>query len=263
MKKNVKQTLTSKINVLTMIIAGLMSQQVVAWPVFDVPHTAVSGANALTTAGTKLEQGLHYMKQVNHYRQQINHYKEMVEKLSSYNWDDPLASTEKLLQAQNTLNDYKRKLGGLEQYLLQYKDLKGHLSSPCFTSGGCTDSQRQELLKAQDNASEVQKLAYDAVLTGIDQQQKSLQKDSGQLTKLQSQVESAKSQMQAAQAASQLASAQANQLLQIRGLLMAQQNAEATRAQVIADSEAQAMASSRQLRNSSNISSPTVKTWSW
>ncbi len=55
--------------------------------------------------------------------------------------------------------------------------------------------------------------------------------------------------MEAIQAANQLASAQTNQLLQIRSLLVAQQNAAATLAQAQADKEAQQAAASEQLRN--------------
>jgi P-type conjugative transfer protein TrbJ len=46
------------------------------------------------------------------------------------------------------------------------------------------------------------------------------------------------------------ASHQTNQLLQIRSLLIAQQNADATRAQVIADREAKESAASAYLRAS-------------
>ena len=55
--------------------------------------------------------------------------------------------------------------------------------------------------------------------------------------------------MQAIGYANQLASQQANQLLQIRALLVAQQNALATRAQVDADKEAQRAAASKALRS--------------
>jgi P-type conjugative transfer protein TrbJ len=53
--------------------------------------------------------------------------------------------------------------------------------------------------------------------------------------------------MEAIQAANQLASAQTNQLLQIRSLLVAQQNAAATLAQAQADKEAQQAAASETL----------------
>ena len=60
-----------------------------------------------------------------------------------------------------------------------------------------------------------------------------------QLQRLQTQAQGATGQMQAIGYANQLASNQANQLLQIRSLLLAQQNALATRAQADADREAQ------------------------
>ncbi len=65
--------------------------------------------------------------------------------------------------------------------------------------------------------------------------------------------------MEAIQAANQLASAQTNQLLQIRSLLVAQQNAAATLAQAQADKEAQQAVSSEQLRNGDNISTSSSK----
>jgi P-type conjugative transfer protein TrbJ len=66
--------------------------------------------------------------------------------------------------------------------------------------------------------------------------------------------------MQAIGYANQLASQQANQLLQIRGLLIAQQNAMATKMQADADKEAQQQAAAAQLRKGSYRASP-ARTW--
>jgi P-type conjugative transfer protein TrbJ len=87
-------------------------------------------------------------------------------------------------------------------------------------------------------SSEAQKKANDAMFRGLDRQQDAIEADARQLQRLQSGAQSVTGQMQAIGFANQLASQQANQLLQIRGLLIAQQNAEATRAQAIADQEA-------------------------
>ena len=73
---------------------------------------------------------------------------------------------------------------------------------------------------------------------GLDQQQDAMESDARQLGRLQASAQGATGQMQAIGFANQLASNQANQLLQIRGLLIAQQNAIATRNQVLADREA-------------------------
>lgn len=80
---------------------------------------------------------------------------------------------------------------------------------------------------------------------------------------MQTQATGAQGQMEAIQAANQLASAQTNQLLQIRSLLVAQQNAAATLAQAQADKEAQQAAASEQLRNGDNISTSSSKSWSF
>ena len=83
-----------------------------------------------------------------------------------------------------------------------------------------------------------------------------MQRDARQLTTLQHGAQSAQGQMQAIQAANQLASHQANQLLQLRALLIAQQSAEATRAQAVADREAQQAAAGEQFRSGTYRMSP-------
>jgi P-type conjugative transfer protein TrbJ len=97
--------------------------------------------------------------------------------------------------------------------------------------------------------SQALKKAHDAMFQGIDQQQSNLNNDAAQLQRLQSQAQGATGQMAAIGFANQLASNQANQLLQIRALLIAQQNALATRVNADADREALQNAASKALRN--------------
>ena len=66
--------------------------------------------------------------------------------------------------------------------------------------------------------------------------------------------------MQAIQAANQLASEQANQLLQIRTMLLAQQTAIAARNQALTDKEAQETAADAQFRSGSYTPS-TSRSW--
>jgi P-type conjugative transfer protein TrbJ len=94
----------------------------------------------------------------------------------------------------------------------------------------------------------------------LDKQQDAMESDARQLQRLQSSAQGATGQMQAIGFANQLASNQANQLLQIRGLLIAQQNAVATRNQVIADKEAQEAAAAENLRKGEYRASP-ARTW--
>jgi P-type conjugative transfer protein TrbJ len=79
---------------------------------------------------------------------------------------------------------------------------------------------------------------------------------------MQQQAGSARGQMEALGAANQLAAAQANQLIQLRSLLAAQSQAATTIAQQESDKKAQEEASATMLRDTSNITKSTPKTWS-
>jgi P-type conjugative transfer protein TrbJ len=109
-------------------------------------------------------------------------------------------------------------------------------------------------------AAESQKRANDALFRGLDQQQTNLQSDAARLRTLQSAAQGATGQMQAIGYANQLASHQANQLLQIRALLVAQQNAVATQMQAQADKDAKTQAADEQFRRGTYRASP-VRVW--
>lgn len=222
----------------------------------------IDATNVVQTTISAMQNVAAVAKQIQQYETQLQQYQNTLAP-AAYVWDQANQTISKLLQAQDTLNYYKNQAGSIDGYLSRYQDVAYYRSSPCFTSTGCTDAQRQALLDAQANGSEAQKKANDAVLKGVDRQQQTLATDAANLRQLQSQATSAQGQMQALQAANQLASAQTNQLLQIRGMLTAQATAAATRAQVIADREAQQAASAKQLRDGSNITTPTPKNWSF
>ena len=97
----------------------------------------------------------------------------------------------------------------------------------------------------------------------VDQQQTALVNDASNLQMLQQQATGVQGQLEAIQAANQFASAQNNQLLQIRSILIAQQNAEATRQQAIADKEAQQAAAAQQIRDQANITQTSSTTWTY
>ncbi len=157
-----------------------------------------------------------------------------------------------LLAAQDTLSYYKTQAGSLQKYLERYQDTAHYESAPCIGSDACGVSDQQAIAQAQKEASSTKKRANDALLTSVSKQQETLRKDAGELAGLQRQATSAEGQMQAIQAANQLASAQANQLLQIRSLLIAQQNAQATSAQVRVDRDAQHTAADKRALSSRN-----------
>ncbi len=118
-------------------------------------------------------------------------------------------------------------------------------------------------VKLNKNNSEARKRLMTPCLRLSINSGKHCKSDADNLADLQTQATGAQGQMEAIQAANQLASAQTNQLLQIRSLLVAQQNAAATLAQAQADKEAQQAAASKQLRNGDNISTSSLQSWSF
>ncbi|WJF91473.1 P-type conjugative transfer protein TrbJ [Paraburkholderia bonniea] len=223
----------------------------------------IDATNVVQTTVSAMQNVAAVEKQIQQYQTQLQQYQNMLQNTlapAAWVWDQANQTINKLLQAQDTLSYYKNQAGSIDSYLSRYQDVAYYRTSPCFTGSGCTDAQRQVVLDAQANGSEAQKRANDAVLKGVDQQQQTLVTDSTNLQRLQSQASGATGQMQAIQAANQLASAQANQLLQIRGVLVAQQNAAATRAQVVMDREAQQAAADQQALSGKNAPSP-AKSW--
>lgn len=243
--------ITSIVNPLFLIAGGI--------PVFD-------GLNVVQTTISALEDVAAVQKQIQQYQTQLQQYQNMLQNTltpSNYIWDQAKQTISSLLSAQDTLSYYKQQVGSISQYLDQYKDLNYYLNSSYFSSQGGDASGRQAILTANSNAYEARKKANDAVLMNVDKQQAALIDDASTLQQLQQQASGAQGQLQAIQAANQFASAQNNQLLQIRSILIAQQNAEATRQQAIVDKEAQHAAAAQQIRDQANITQSTPTTWAY
>jgi type IV secretion system protein TrbJ len=133
-------------------------------------------------------------------------------------------------------------LGSFDSFLGQFQVFDYYRNLPCIGANSCTVADLAKLAEVDRLSSEARKKANDALFRGVDQQQQTLQKDSAHLRELQQATQSSTGRLQALQAANELASEQTNQLLQIRGLLIAQQNALATQMAVQNDKEARVMA---------------------
>ena len=94
-----------------------------------------------------------------------------------------------------------------------------------------------------------QKQANDALVKGIVAQQQQIQKDAATLQQLQSQASTADGQMKALMAANQLAALQQEQLLQIRELLLQEQQALVARGQTLANDDAMSEAATEKFFN--------------
>ena len=212
----------------------------------------IDGGNLVQNVMTAIESVAQTLKQIEQYQTQLQQYENMLQNTmapAAYIWDQAQSTINGLMNAVNTLDYYRNQLGSVDSYLGKFQDVAYYRSSPCFNgTGGCTPAEQAAMAENRRLASESQKKANDALFKGLDRQQDALKSDARQLERLQSAAQGANGQMQAIGFANQLAAQQANQLLQIRGLMVAQQNAIATRMQVEADREAQQQAAGEALR---------------
>ncbi|EAM5005926.1 TPA: P-type conjugative transfer protein TrbJ [Escherichia coli] len=224
----------------------------------------IDGTNVVQTTISAVNNVQAVAKQLQQYQTQLQQYENMLQNTvapAAYVWDQANQTINKVLQAQDTLSYYKNQAGSLDSYLQRYKDINYYRTSACFNSNvSCTADEIAKLSNADKDNSEAIKRGNDAVFKAIDEQQKNLKGDALHLEQLQNQATGAKGQMEAIQAANQLASAQTNQLMQIRTLLLAQQNAATTLAQAESDKDAQRAAASAAIREGTYTKSP-AKSW--
>lgn len=205
----------------------------------------IDGGNLVQNVMTAIESVAQTLKQIEQYQTQLQQYENMLQNTmapAAYIWDQAQSTINGLMNAVDTLSYYEQQLGSLDSYLGKFQDVAYYRGSPCFSAAGCSDAERAAMDENRRLASESQKKANDALFKGLKDQQRNLTADARQLERLQSAAQGANGQMQAIGFANQIAANQANQLLQIRGLLIAQQNAIATRMQAEADREAQQQA---------------------
>ena len=219
----------------------------------------IDAANLRQTMLSATENVAQTLKQIEQYRTQLQQYENMLQNTAAptaYVWDQAVVTMNRLRGAIDTLNYYKNQTGSLDAYLNKFQDVAYYRNSPCFNVGCSKDEWAAMDRNAVQLGSEAQKRANDAMFRGLDRQQDAIEADARQLQRLQTGAQSVTGQMQAIGFANQLASQQANQLLQIRALLIAQQNAEATRAQALADQEARTRAADERALRGKYIPSP-------
>ena len=241
-------------------IKGFMGGCLLAIAITHLPPTlagipVADGLNLGQTTISAMQSVAAVVKQIEQYRTQLMQYENMLQNTaapSSYIWDQADQTITKLLEAQNTLSYYRNQAGSLENYLSKFQDASHYSTSPCFGSQTCSDQDKRAIVTARAEASTARKLSTDALLMSVDRQQNTLQRDANNLANMQRQAVNAEGQMQATQSANQLASAQANQLIQIRSLIVAQLSAVATEAQIAGDRESQQQAADQHALSGNN-----------
>lgn len=231
-----QKILAAKKTIVAALIASALSMPAHAGiPVID-------GANLGQTIVSAMENVAQTLKQIQQYQTQLQQYQNMLTNTmapASYIWDQAQSTMSGLRSSIDTLSYYKNQLGSVDAYLGKFQDTAFYRNSPCYSVNGCTPAQWAAMKDSQRLGSEAQKKANDGLFRGLNDQQQAMEDDARQLRQLQSSAQGATGQMQALGYASQLASHQSNQLLQIRALLIAQQNVVATRNLALADREAQ------------------------
>lgn len=258
MKPLTRKILAAKVALLMAVssIPGGITPAYAGIPVID-------GANLGQNIMNVIESVAHTAKQIQQYQTQLQQYENMLKNTTQPSmqiWDAATTTMNQLRGSIDTLNYYKTSLGSIDAYLGKFKDTAGYRANPCFSPTGCTPAEWSALKDQERIGSESQKKATDALFKGLEKQQDAMESDATQLQRLQSAANGAQGQMEAIGYANQLASHQSNQLLQIRGLLIAQQNAVATRNQALADREAKEAAASDQIR-AGTFHPSTGRTW--
>lgn len=259
MKPLTRKVLAAKFALMMVVssIPGVITPAYAGIPVID-------GANLGQNIMNVIESVAHTAKQIQQYQTQLQQYENMLKNTTQPSmqiWDAATTTMNQLRGSIDTLNYYKTSLGSIDAYLGKFKDTAGYRANPCFSPTGCTPAEWSALKDQERIGSESQKKATDALFKGLEKQQDAMESDATQLQRLQSAANGAQGQMEAIGYANQLASHQSNQLLQIRGLLIAQQNAVATRNQALADREAKEAAAAESIRKGTFTPTPVTRSF--
>lgn len=213
-------------------------------PVFDA-------ANLQQTAISAVEAVNQTLKQIEQYALQLQQYEDMIKNSiapAAYVWDQAQRTMNKIIALQNQVEFYMNQAGDIDTYLRKFGSVAAYRGNPYFKAA--TEENRKALMEAEELGSEAQKNANDNVVRTLENQQQALKQDATNLESLQAHAQGARGRLEAIQYANQLSSNQANQLLQLRGLLMAQIAAENARAQTVAAREARQQATDEQAKES-------------
>lgn len=199
------------------------------------------------------------LKQIEQYRLQLQQYINMLQNTMNpglFIWDDAVSTMNDLRYTIDMLSYYQSVYGSVANFTGMFHDSAFYRTSQCFTGAGCSPGQWAAIMQNAAIGGQSQKKAIERAFAALSRQQDNLNGDASRLKRLQLAAQTTQGQVEAMQYANMLASQEANQLLQIRALLIAQQNMEAARAQTIADKEAMALVADENSRQGTFRASP-------
>lgn len=180
------------------------------------------------------------LHQVSAYAQQVQQYQLQLQQYANQIRNTVAPAAQVWQQAQQTMNSV---MGTVNMFQGGQSQLQGYLNQ--FQNVNYWLSASPSSYTWQTAGSLAQKQANDALVNGIVAQQAQIRTDAATLERLQSQASTAEGQMAALMAANQLAALQQEQLLQIRALLVQEQQALAARSQTLANDEAMRQAATK------------------
>ena len=233
-------------------------------PVIDSGNLEQNMTTALESVAQTLKQVEQYAKQVEQYQTQLQQYENQLQNTAApaaYIWDQANATINKLVEAQDMLAYYQNRAGSLDAYLAKFQDAAYYRGSPCFNGGGGPAKPREARAENPRRSTQAQKEPNAARFKARAPKQENMQADALQLERLQSAATTADGQMKAIQYANQLASHQSNQLLQIRGLMVAQQNAKVAQQQEDQNRKAIELAAGEYSRSRTDVQKSPAVQW--
>jgi len=255
-----KMTLKSAMAVALLSLTVNVKDAKAGIPVIDLS----SLAQHIMSVMQQIQQTLYMIQSYQTQLQQFEY--EIKNSLNPQNflWGDANFVINNLMTQIDSIRGFKQQFGSMNNYLSQYKTVDYYGSTKCLGLGSCNDDQLQSYVSDVNEGNEKKSLTVkqtnDAVIKGLDKQQELIAEDAVKLKDLQRNAQSSKGQLEAIQSANQLASAQAEQLMQIRMLLVAQQAATTTQSQSVEDTSAQQKAAAKKLRESRHVPS-TSRGW--
>jgi type IV secretion system protein TrbJ len=205
--------------------------------VHDPGNAALNSQNLIQTTTTALKQVAAYAQQVQQYQLQIRQFQTELLQATGLQpalqiWQDAQGTFNQMKGVVNMFSDS----GGLQDYLQNAKDINYWLSTPV----------NQYTSRPTGYWSTTQKTANDQLVQEISQQEQELAADSQSLARLQSQAGSTVGTKAALDVANEMGGLAQKQLMEIRALLIAQQQTLASRNAANANDEAMKQAATQQ-----------------
>ncbi|OCG28977.1 P-type conjugative transfer protein TrbJ [Gilliamella sp. HK2] len=236
-------------NMIILIFALNINLSSAGIPVIDAGNLAQNILSAMEAINQTLKQIEQYETQLQQYENQLRNTAGPAFEI----WDKANQTIDNLNNAMKKLEYYQNQIGSFEQYLDKFKNVNSYRTMPCINDGKCTAADLENINKINEFNIESTRKSQEAAFVAIRDQQKALNNDAKQLTRLQNAVRGADGQMAALQYSNQLASNQANQLMQMRALLVSQYNALITKEAAENNKNAQELAISKKLRAASKL----------